>query len=493
MRPRTTVVIQGDSKIVVPDDISVLTTFVLREQEDWFEDEIHFVRKMVFTGMKSIDIGASYGLYTVALAKGSGDAGRVISFEPTPETADCLAETIRLNNIDNVEVKQMAVSEGPGMRYLCNGSSTELNHLAKDLVENTVYLQVHSRSIDDLRNTCPAGIDFVKIDAEGEEENIINGARLFLQEESPLLMFELNDERRSDFSLFNHLIGWGYHIYRLLPGLNILVPLCLGVQLPRYILNVFCCKIDRAARLQEQGLLLVKNEDRDEINIDEDVWIQKCSSVETTKAYVTRWAQAVINPSSRVKRYITALNLVVISEDDCFSSAVRVAALKKAAMLLNMLCDVEPTVPRLSTLARVMGAVGDKIAACEVIQKALNLCTDLKYEVSDEPFLLPDIRMEWRDAEGDFLVVALFEKLQRLCCSSTYFCPEFYLEIIEDFVKRRIMTPELERRRQLALMLLNRQLTPEPKASLKYRAPDNLNPEFWNGNVLISAQDDLAI
>ena len=490
MRPRTTVMIQGDSKIVVPDDISVLTTFVLREQEDWFEDEIHFVRKMVFPGMKSIDIGASYGLYALALAKGAGDAGKVISFEPTPETAECLAETFRLNRIDNVEVKQMAVSESSGIRRFCYGTSTELNHLAKDIPKGTVHseFEVYSTSIDEIRSTFPTGIDFVKIDAEGEEENILRGASSFLQEESPLLMFELNDERRCDFRLFDILKGWGYQAYRLLPGPNILVPLHLDDQLPNYLLNVFFCKPDKAACLKYQRFLLINEEDEDEIIIEEGAWILKCSSVTATKDYVTNWTQAVSNSSVRVTRYLKALNLAVISEDGKYSSEIRVAALKKAAMLLNMLCDVEPTVPRLSTLARVMVAMGEKIAACEVIQKALNLCPDLKYEIVDEPFLLPDERKEWKATGDDFLVVALFEKLQNLYCFSTYFCPGFYLKIIEDFVKRRIMTPELERRRQLALMLQKKQITPEPSEILAKKTIDNLNPEYWNKNANFGTQ-----
>ncbi|MBK5276960.1 MAG: FkbM family methyltransferase [Desulfuromonadales bacterium] len=485
MRPTATIKIQDGSKIVVPDDISVLTTFVLREQEDCFEDEIHFARRMVFPGMKSIDIGASYGLYTMALAKGSGEEGRVISFEPTPETADCLTETLCLNGIGNVELKRMAVSETSGKRNLYFSPSTESNHLGTDAVPDseTQYIEVYATSIDEIRSTLPAGIDFMKIDAEGEEESILRGARSFLQKESPLVMFELNGEKRCDSSFFALLRDWKYPAYRLLPGLNVLVPLPLDGQLPHYLLNVFCCKDDRASRLQDRGLLLMDDEDSSSIDVEDGAWAQKCRSVAATRPYVDRWIQATSKPTARMKRYLNALDLVVMAEDDKYSSAVRVSALKKAAMLLSMLCDVEATVPRLSSLARVLAALGEKTLACEAIQKALNLCPDLEFELGDEPFLLPAPRVEWRESTaepGRFLVLALFEQLQRLYCFSTIICPQFYLEIIDDFTSKYILTPELERRRQLALMFLQLQKAPLSSELLERLTPDNMNPGYWN-------------
>lgn len=484
MIPTTTIAIHDGNRIVVPDDVSVVTTFVLREQEEWFEDEIHFVRRMLRPGMKCIDIGASYGLYTVALARGVGSSGRVVAFEPTPGTADCLARTLSLNGIGNVELRRMAVSGTSGKRFLLCDSSSEQNHLSDSPLQDGVCIEVDATSIDDLRDSLAAGIDFMKIDAEGEEEAIFWGARGVLQEQSPLVMFELSRVRLHARSIFSTLGAWGYSAYRLLPGLNILVPLSLDLPLPAYQINVFCCKQDRAVRLQAEGMLAMGEGECARGEGTPGAWMEKCTGVPATRSFAGRWIQAAADAGGREKRYLDALDLIVMAENGERAPGVRAAALERAALILSMLCEVAPTVPRLASLARVLSALGEKIRACEAIQKALDLCPDLAYQAGDEPFLLPAPRGEWKEPgmePGMFLVASLFEQLQRLYCFSTLFAARFYLGIVSDFVIRGLMTPELERRRQLARMFLGLQHGPEPCELLEKFAPDNVNPGYWSG------------
>ena len=99
-------------------------------------------------------------------------------------------------------------------------------------------------------------MDFIKIDAEGAEKNIIRGGLRFFELLSPLVMFEVehagvgnNDELVQAFT------GIGYRIFRLVPALCILVPLDTSDKDAKP-LNLFACKDDRAARLAERGLLL---------------------------------------------------------------------------------------------------------------------------------------------------------------------------------------------------------------------------------------------
>ncbi len=57
-------------RVVVPDSFGLITPYVLFEQQDWFEDEISFVRRVLQPGEQAIDIGANYGVYT--LSDGAG-------------------------------------------------------------------------------------------------------------------------------------------------------------------------------------------------------------------------------------------------------------------------------------------------------------------------------------------------------------------------------------------------------------------------------------
>ena len=85
----------------VPNSVALLTPYVLLEQEDWFEDEIGFVRKLLKPGMHTVDIGASYGSYSLMMAKVVGPNGKVWSFEPTSGSAAFLEESVKQNQYTN--------------------------------------------------------------------------------------------------------------------------------------------------------------------------------------------------------------------------------------------------------------------------------------------------------------------------------------------------------------------------------------------------------
>ena len=60
--------IKGGFRIVVPADLSAISTYVFLEQEDWFEDEAEFVRRLARPGFRMLDIGANVGFYSLAAA-----------------------------------------------------------------------------------------------------------------------------------------------------------------------------------------------------------------------------------------------------------------------------------------------------------------------------------------------------------------------------------------------------------------------------------------
>ena len=64
-------------QVVVPDSLDLITPYVLREQLDFFEDELRFVRLVLQPGHKVVDVGANYGVYTLSMAKRVGATGHV--------------------------------------------------------------------------------------------------------------------------------------------------------------------------------------------------------------------------------------------------------------------------------------------------------------------------------------------------------------------------------------------------------------------------------
>src|SRR3972149_3678861 len=167
-----------------------MTPFVLLEQEDWFESEIEFVRLLLQPGMKVIDVGANYGTYTLTAAKLVGEHGGVLAFEPASKTADYLRRSIELNAFGNTRLLQCALSDHDGEASLSLSENAELNTLQQAAGAGSEVVRL--RTLDDCYAESGFGpIDFFKLDAEGEEIRILAGASKFLEQQSPLIMFEL--------------------------------------------------------------------------------------------------------------------------------------------------------------------------------------------------------------------------------------------------------------------------------------------------------------
>ena len=73
---------------------------------------------------------------------------------------------------------------------------------------------------------------------------------------SPLILFELKHVDNINLPLINRFRSMGYNCYRLLPGLNVLIPFNPEAPFDGYLLNLFCCKQDKAEQLERQGIIV---------------------------------------------------------------------------------------------------------------------------------------------------------------------------------------------------------------------------------------------
>ena len=163
------------TRAVVPDSLNLITPYVLREQQDWFEDEIKFLRKLLQPGQQVIDIGANYGLYSMAMAKVIGAQGKLWAFEPASTTAAFLAQTIAANGFAHVTLENSALSSAPGTAHLSLNDNSELNELVRDGKPAPGQTEEVPLTTLDLcmQRYGWTDIAFMKIDAEGEEANIL--------------------------------------------------------------------------------------------------------------------------------------------------------------------------------------------------------------------------------------------------------------------------------------------------------------------------------
>jgi len=250
-----TLTLPDGARIVVPDDLRISSSYVLQEQQDWFEDEIRFLRVALQPGLRAIDAGANFGVYTLSLAQRAGTGGRVWAIEPGEQAANYLERSVAANGYTHVDVVRCALSAADGSGFLQTGITPELRRLVRD----DSLAAVGVRSLDSLAAERRIDrVDFMKIDVEGEECNVLEGAAGFLEIESPLLMIEFWGDRKFNEEIFEPLLRHGYATFRLVPGINVLAPFYESEEPDAYQLNLFACKPARAAQLAEAGILSVR-------------------------------------------------------------------------------------------------------------------------------------------------------------------------------------------------------------------------------------------
>lgn len=124
----TTLTLFDGVRIVTPDSLELITPYVLREQQDWFEDEIKFLRRLLQAGQKVIDVVKLRRIHPVhGKHGGAGRARR--AFEPASDTAHLLAEGIAANGFAQVTLAQCALSSASGTAQLSLSEHSELNAL----------------------------------------------------------------------------------------------------------------------------------------------------------------------------------------------------------------------------------------------------------------------------------------------------------------------------------------------------------------------------
>lgn len=149
----------------------------------------------------AIDVGANVGFFTVLMAKHVG-SGRVLSIEPTPQALSRLRGNIVRNGIpkEKVVIYEGVVSDKLGKVTLTSVEGKEeyatigqLSHLSVTGLPR-VTQEVDSVTLDELVRKHGLKPGFIKIDAEGAEQWVVEGAREMLRAHRPVVLLEVSLE-----------------------------------------------------------------------------------------------------------------------------------------------------------------------------------------------------------------------------------------------------------------------------------------------------------
>ena len=180
------------------------------------EPEIELFRQYLRPGMVAVDVGANIGTHTVCFAQSVGPSGRVLAFEPQGVLHQVLCGNAALNKCGNVmaEHKALGAHAGtlvvPWLDYAREGNFGALELGAWTQGETVPLATLDSYAL----NAC----HLIKIDVEGMERDVLEGARATISRHQPLLYVENNKPERSK-DLIAWLLTSHYRPYWHLPPL----------------------------------------------------------------------------------------------------------------------------------------------------------------------------------------------------------------------------------------------------------------------------------
>lgn len=189
----------------VRDRLAAAAIDALARWTPYVESEICGLRELVRPGALCIDIGAAAGIYTVALSRLSGPTGQVHSVEPLPFANLHVARLLNVGSAANVRQHALALGAEPGIDFMsvpvgrfglvtgrsfldrrASGPDPNMEfarHVAVTVTVDTLDALCQREHIDRL--------DFVKIDVEGAELQVLEGGKAVIEELRPAMLIEI--------------------------------------------------------------------------------------------------------------------------------------------------------------------------------------------------------------------------------------------------------------------------------------------------------------
>lgn len=151
------------------------------------------------TGATYWDVGAHLGYLVAVASRLVGPTGTVVAFEPNPENIRRLRRTIELNDLQNVIVREVALSDRIGQSEFHIHVASSMGSLLPDST-STSSIAVATRTADEELKSMSSP-DLVKIDVEGSENAVLAGAGRLLERRPALIVEVLTREQREEVEM----------------------------------------------------------------------------------------------------------------------------------------------------------------------------------------------------------------------------------------------------------------------------------------------------
>ena len=176
---------------------------------EWSEGENIVMSQFVGPGDTVLDIGANIGTTAISLSKNVGVEGKVYAFEPQQFISQCFNANLLINNIKNVVAFSLAVSSKTRWIFINEEELASVGRYGSVSV-STDGTPVKAINLNRFPiNKC----SLAKIDAEGHEWSIIQGAKTFLMQHQPVVYIEAKKELEGTKKYLEWFMSNGWECY----------------------------------------------------------------------------------------------------------------------------------------------------------------------------------------------------------------------------------------------------------------------------------------
>jgi FkbM family methyltransferase len=209
------------------------------ENSTYDERNLFIIKHFIKNGDCVFDVGSHIGLYSIYLSKLVGSTGKVICLEPSDKTSQKLKSNFIINSCNNFKIYNCCADEENGYcdffevdyEKIPQGtvnSSTIMNEKisSKYFANKFIKIKKEKKSLDNIyrelinkNSSHPLNIKFIKIDTEGNEINVLKGAKEIIKEFNPIILFEFHTKRvkylNQNLDFLKKEILKNYHVYKI--------------------------------------------------------------------------------------------------------------------------------------------------------------------------------------------------------------------------------------------------------------------------------------
>jgi FkbM family methyltransferase len=181
-----------------------------RAYGEFSQGEVDLFSHFIQRGAIVLDVGANIGAHTVPLAQLVGPEGLVVAFEPQPVLHQILCANLAVNSIPNVRTYAIALGNNHGscmIPVLDYAASNNFGGIEMDSV--TDGESVPLGMLDDFGLS---RVDFIKLDVEGFESQVLEGGAATIELCRPVMYVE-NDRKQKSPELIKRLFDMGYRLW----------------------------------------------------------------------------------------------------------------------------------------------------------------------------------------------------------------------------------------------------------------------------------------